>query len=81
MQIQEFAFQSGQEASNVASYLVPRLSLQNSPSYIPQLDHEFQKSLMQQVMLESQNKSLGHEELMQKLFENRLTLLCLGGGL
>ena len=69
MQIQEFAFQSGQEASKVASYLVPRLSLQNSPSYIPQLDHEFQKSLMQQVLLESQNKSLGHEELMQKLFE------------
>lgn len=57
VQIQEFAFQSGQEAENIKNYLAPRISLENSlsHSHITQLNHDFQGPLIKQVLEDSKN--------------------------
>ena len=80
VQIQEFAFQSGQEAENIKNYLAPRISLENSlsHSHITQLNHDFQGPLIKQVLEDSKNKNIGQEEIMKKLFEMKKSVSYVG---
>ena len=68
-QLLEFSDQNGQEAENLEKFLMPRLS--NEKDHHPQLDFDFQESLISQVLIG--NKNLKPNELMYKVFKLKET--------
>ena len=69
-QLLEFSDQNGQEAENLEKFLMPRLS--NEKDHHPQLDFDFQESLISQVLIG--NKNLKPNELMYKVFKLKETM-------
>lgn len=67
MELTNYAYQSGQEAENLLSALIPRMFSKRNEKHVAKLQYDFQKTLIDQIKKDSNGTYLEKNEIMKKL--------------